>query len=118
MLRTCVMDFQESWNHYISLIEFAYNNTFHTMIGVTPFKLLYSTKCKSPVHWDEVREQCYLGPDIIRDTVEAVEKIRKCMLAAQDRQKFYVDKKSRPLEFSVGDKVFLNVAPMKGIMRF
>ena len=39
------------------------------------------------------------------------------MLAAQDRQKFYVNPKCRPVEFSVGDKVFLKVAPMKGIMR-
>ena len=40
------------------------------------------------------------------------------MLAAQDRQKFYTDPKRQPLEFSVGDKVFLRVATMKGIMRF
>ena len=59
-----------------------------------------------------------MGPDIIRDATEAVEKIRKRMLAAQDRQKFYADPKRRPLEFSIGDKVFLKVAPMKGIMRF
>ena len=59
-----------------------------------------------------------MDPDIVRDTAEVVEKIRKCMLVAQDRQKFYADPKRRPLEFSVGDKVFLKVAPMKGIMRF
>ena len=49
---------------------------------------------------------------------EAVEKIRKCMLAAQVRQKFYADPKRRPLDFFVGDKVFLKIAPMKGIIRF
>ena len=59
-----------------------------------------------------------MGPDIVRNTAEAVEKIRKRMLASQDRQKFYTDPKCRPLDFSVGDKVFLKVAPMKGIMRF
>ena len=93
MLRACVMDFQGSWNHYISLIEFAYNNSFQTTIGVAPYELLYGRKCRSPVHWDEVGERCYLGPDIVRDTAEAVEKIRKRMLAAQDRQKFYADPK-------------------------
>ena len=40
------------------------------------------------------------------------------MLAAQDSKKFYADPKRQPLEFSVGDKVFLKVAPMKGIMSF
>ena len=34
------------------------------------------------------------------------------------RQKSYADKRRRPLEFSVGDSVFLKVAPMKGVMRF
>ncbi|PON58573.1 hypothetical protein PanWU01x14_166040, partial [Parasponia andersonii] len=52
------------------------------------------------------------------DTAEAVEKIRKRMIAAQNRQKFYADPECRPLHFSIGDKVFLKVAPMKGVMRF
>ena len=59
-----------------------------------------------------------MGPDIVRDTAEAVEKIRKCMIAAQSRQKFYADPERRPLHFSIGDKAFLKVAPMKGVMRF
>ena len=87
------MDFQGSWNHYISLIEFSYNNSFHTTIGFAPYELLYGRKYRSPVRQDEVGERRYLGPDIIRDTTEAVEKIGKRMLAAQDRQKFYANPK-------------------------
>ena len=59
-----------------------------------------------------------MGFDIVRDKTEAVEKIRKCILAAQDRKKIYADPKRQPIDFSVGDKVFLKVAPIKGIMRF
>ena len=40
------------------------------------------------------------------------------MKEAQDRQKSYADRRRRPLEFQVGDKVFLKVAPWKGIIRF
>ncbi|KAL5555342.1 hypothetical protein UlMin_037578 [Ulmus minor] len=40
------------------------------------------------------------------------------MKTAQSRQKSYADKRRRPLEFLVGDSVFLKVAPMKGVMRF
>ena len=40
------------------------------------------------------------------------------MLAAQSRQKAYVDHRRRDLEFMVGDHVFLRVSPMKGVMRF
>ena len=88
MLRACVMDFQVSWNHYISLIEFAYNNSFYATIGIALYEFLYSRKCRSPVHQEEDREQRYLGPDIIRNTVVAVETIRKRMLVVQDRHKF------------------------------
>ncbi|KAK6160712.1 hypothetical protein DH2020_004093 [Rehmannia glutinosa] len=37
---------------------------------------------------------------------------------AQSRQKSYSDQRRRMLEFSIGDQVFLKVAPMKGVMRF
>ena len=40
------------------------------------------------------------------------------MAAARDRQKSYVDKRRKPLEFQVGDKVLLKVSPWKGVIRF
>lgn len=36
----------------------------------------------------------------------------------QDRQKSYVDQRMRDLEFEIGDKVFLRISPLKGIVRF
>ena len=39
------------------------------------------------------------------------------MKAAQSRQKAYADNRRRPLEFEVGDSVFLKVSPMKGVRR-
>ena len=47
-----------------------------------------------------------------------VEKIRQRMLTDQSRQKSYVDKRIKPLEFEVGNIVFLKISPMKGVMRF
>nr|GFA50489.1 putative reverse transcriptase domain-containing protein [Tanacetum cinerariifolium] len=37
---------------------------------------------------------------------------------ARDRQKSYADKRQKPLEFSVGDKVLLKVSSRKGVVRF
>ena len=37
---------------------------------------------------------------------------------AQNRQKTYVDKQRRPLQFEVGDHVYLKVSPMRGVHRF
>ena len=75
------------------LIEFAYNNSYQATVSVAPYEILYGRKCKSRIHWDEMGEIKYLGPKIVRKTTEAVEKIRKRMLAVQSRQKSYEDPK-------------------------
>ena len=58
------------------------------------------------------------GPDLIRDTSEKVSLIRQRLLTAQSRQKSYADVRRRPLEFEVGDHVFLKVMPKRGVVRF
>ena len=63
-------------------------------------------------------ESSITGLDLIRDTSEKVDLIRKRLLMAQSRQKNYVDKRRRPLEFEVGDRVFLKVMPKRGVVRF
>ncbi|XP_042380381.1 uncharacterized protein LOC121972820 [Zingiber officinale] len=85
---------------------------------MAPYEALYGRKCRTSLHWDEVGERTILGPDIVTQTVQLVEKIRNRMQAAQSRQKNYADQRRRDLEFSVGDHVFLKVSPMKGVLRF
>ncbi|GJX24634.1 putative reverse transcriptase domain-containing protein [Tanacetum coccineum] len=118
MLRACVIDFGNGWDRHLPLVEFSYNNSYHTSIKAAPFEALYGRKCRSPVCWAEVGEAQLTGPEIIHETTEKIFKIRDRMQAARDRQKSYADKRRRPLEFEVGDKVMLKVAPWKGVMRF
>jgi hypothetical protein len=49
---------------------------------------------------------------------EKVKQIQANILAAQSRQKSYVNKRCSPMEFEVGDHVYLRVSPMKGVRRF
>ena len=63
-------------------------------------------------------ESSITGPDLIRDTFEKVTLIRQCLLTAQSWQKSYADVRRRPLEFEVGDHVFLKVMPKRGVVRF
>ena len=63
-------------------------------------------------------ESSITGPNLIRDTFEKVSLIRQRLLTAQSRQKSYADVRRRPLEFKVGDHVFLKVMPKRGVVRF
>ena len=68
--------------------------------------------------WTEVEESSITGPDLIRDTSEKVSLIRQRLLTAQSQQKSYANVRRRPLEFEVGDHVFLKVMPTRGVVRF
>ena len=84
---------------------------------MAPYEALYGRPCGSPICWTEVGESSTTGLDLIRDTKEKVGLIRKPLLTAQSRQKSYVDKRRRPLEFEAGDHVFLKVMPKRGVVR-
>ncbi|KAL0546797.1 hypothetical protein IC582_016710 [Cucumis melo] len=118
MLRACALEFPGSWDSHLHLMEFAYNNSYQATIGMAPFEALYGRCCRSPVCWGEVGEQRLMGPELVQSTNEAIQKIRSRMRTAQSRQKSYADVRRKDLEFEVGDKVFLKVAPMKGVLRF
>ncbi|XP_075483798.1 uncharacterized protein LOC142523951 [Primulina tabacum] len=118
MLRAVVMDFKGGWQESLSLVEFSYNNSFQATIGMAPFKALYGRKCRSPICWEDVGERQMSRPEFIQEMKDKVELIRKRMKTAQDRQASYANKRRRPLEFQVGDYVFLKVSPFRGTMRF
>ncbi|KAD3639932.1 hypothetical protein E3N88_29155 [Mikania micrantha] len=118
MLRACVVDFGNSWETHLPLVEFSYNNSYHTSIKAAPFEALYGRKCRSPICWAEVGDSQLTGPELVHETTEKIVQIRNHMAAARDRQKSYADKRRKPLEFQVGDKVLLKVSPWKGVIRF
>ncbi|KAC9326665.1 hypothetical protein E3N88_45982 [Mikania micrantha] len=118
MLRSCVIDFGGSWDVHLPLVEFSYNNSYHTSIKCTPFEALYGRKCRSPVCWSEVGENRIIGPELIQETTDKIALIQERIKAARDRQKSYADNRRRPLEFQVNDLVMLKVSPWKGIFRF
>ena len=112
------MDLKGSWEEHLPLVEFAYNNSYQTSIQMTPYEALYERPCRSPICWTEVGESSITGPSLIIDTFEKVGLIRKRLLTAQSRHKSYADRRRRPLEFEVGDHVFLKVMTKRGVVRF
>ena len=118
MLRACVIDFGGNWDTHLPLVELSYNNSYHSSIKAAPFEALYGRKCRSPLCWTEVGDSQLTGLEIIQETTDKIFKIRDRLKAARDRQKSYADKRRRPLEFQVGDRVLLKVSPWKGVIRF
>jgi hypothetical protein len=70
------------------------------------------------LYWDNVGERQTLGPELIQATYDKMHIIKERMSVAQSQQKSYADNRRRPLEFEVGDYVFLKVSLMRGVMRF
>jgi hypothetical protein len=85
---------------------------------MSPFEALYGGPCRTPLSWSESGERVIFGPDIVTEAEEKVKQIQANILAAQSRQKSYTDKRRSPLEFEVGNHVYLRVSPMKGVHRF
>ncbi|GJY38817.1 putative reverse transcriptase domain-containing protein [Tanacetum coccineum] len=118
MLRACVIDFGKGWYRHLPLVEFSYNNSYHTSIKAASFEALYGKKCRSPICWAKVGDAQLIGPEIVHETTEKIIQIRKRIQASRDIQKRYADRRRKPLEFEVRDKVMLKVSPWKGVIRF
>src|SRR3954463_751465 len=117
LLRACVLEKGGTWDSYLPLIEFTYNNSYHSSIGMAPFEALYGRRCRTPLCWFESGESAVIGPEIVQHTTEKIKMIQEKMKASQSRQKSYHDKRRRTLEFQEGDHVFMRVTPMTGIGR-
>ena len=85
---------------------------------MAPYEALYGRPCRSPLGWTEVGERSITGPDMTKYTFEKASLIRQCPLTAQSRRKSYADVQRRPLEFEVGNHIFLKVMPKRGVVRF
>ena len=93
------MDLGGSWNNHLPLVEFAYNNSYHSSIEMAPYEALYERKCRSPLCWDEIRERELTRPEIIQDAAEKVILIKRRLETVAIKQKSYADPKRIDVEF-------------------
>ena len=57
MFRRCVLEFEGSWEKYLPLVEFTYNNSFQSSIKMAPYEALYDRKCRTLLYWTEHSEK-------------------------------------------------------------
>ena len=63
----------KKWLEYRSLVEFAYNSSYHSAINWTPFEALYGHECHTPLSWYDP----IIKADIIMGMFEYMEFQRK-----------------------------------------
>jgi hypothetical protein len=85
---------------------------------MSPFKVLYGCKCRTPLFFNEPKENQVFGPEILQEVERQVQVVRENLQLAQSRKKSYIDDRRRNLRFEVGDFVYLKVSPMRGLRRF
>ncbi|GJY67384.1 putative reverse transcriptase domain-containing protein, partial [Tanacetum coccineum] len=81
----CLMDFGKGWDRHLPLIEFSYNNIYHTSIKAATFEPLYSRKCRSPICWADVGDAQLTGLEIVRETTEKIIQIKHYLQASRDQ---------------------------------
>jgi hypothetical protein len=118
MLRACVLEHQGCWDQNLPWAKFYYNNSYQESLQMAPFEVLYGRRCRTSLNWIELGEKVIFGPDIVEETEAIVRRIQENLKAAKSRQETYANKRRRPLEFKVGDHVYLRVSPMKDVKRF
>jgi transposase InsO family protein len=118
MLRACFIQYGKSWDQCLPLAEFSYNNSFQSSLQMAPFEALYGRRCRTPLSWSQVGERKIFGPALVTEAEIKVKHIQTNLKAAQSRQKSYTDKRRKPLQFSVGEFVYLRVSPTRGVQHF
>ncbi|GKA51922.1 putative reverse transcriptase domain-containing protein [Tanacetum coccineum] len=106
MLCACAIDFRKGWVNHLPIVEFSYNNSYHTSIKAAPFEALYGRKCRSPMCWAEVGQMQLTSLELVQETTEKIIQIKQSMQVARDRQKSYADLKRKPMEVQVATDAY------------
>jgi len=68
----CVLDHLGTWSDVLPLVEFTYNNSYHSSIGMAPYEALYGRRCRTPLCWQQDGESVVLGLEFLQQTTEKV----------------------------------------------
>jgi hypothetical protein len=113
-----VIEYPRSWDKNLPWAEFSYNNNYQESLKMAPFEVLYGCQCRTPLNWIEPGEKMIFGPDLVEEAEMIVSRIQDNLRAVKSCQESYANMRRRPLEFAIGDPVYLKVSPMKGMKRF
>jgi hypothetical protein len=85
---------------------------------MAPFEVLYERQCHTPLNWIEPGEKVIFDPNLVDEAKAIVHRIQNNLKVAKSRQESFANKRRRPLQFDIGDHVYLKVSAIKGMKRF
>eukprot|EP00253_Pinus_taeda_P001928 PITA_01928 len=118
MLRAYVMQQPTLWEEYLHLVEFAYNNGYHTSTQMSPFEVMYGRKYRTPSSCGGPEDKLSLGPEMLKEMEDMVKRVRVNLKAAQDRQKNFTDWKRRFKGYQVGDHVYIRIQAKRSTLQW
>lgn len=110
-LRCMVHSCPSKWANWISLAEFWYNSTFHSVRGMSPFQALYGHK---PRHFGITVDDACTVSDLnqwLEERQSVLQHIQQNLSHAQHRMKMQADKNRMERSFEVGDWVYIKLQP-------
>ncbi|GKB53723.1 putative reverse transcriptase domain-containing protein, partial [Tanacetum coccineum] len=69
---------------HLPLVEFSYNNSYHSSLKCALFEALYGRKCRMPLAWAEVGESKLIGPEIFQETIDKIVQIKVRLKTIRD----------------------------------
>ncbi|MCO5597520.1 hypothetical protein L7F22_051598 [Adiantum nelumboides] len=111
LLKCYVSEHKATWEHYLPLVEYAYNNIVHTSTGKAPFEIVEGGKKVPPIL--QTKDKIFEADKYVQNTDEAYRKIKLALEKTQSKQKKAADRHCRELVFSLGDWVLLRFEKAK-----
>ncbi|MCO5556364.1 hypothetical protein L7F22_009912 [Adiantum nelumboides] len=100
-----VSEHKGKWEQYLSLVEYAYNNTLHSSTGKAPFEIVEGGKKIPPIL--HTKDKIFEADKYVHDMDEMIKKVKVAVEKTRAKQKKAADRHRHEVVFSLGDWVLL-----------
>ena len=122
MLRTYIQTNEAEWETLLPAMELAYNCTTHNSVGLSPFEIMIGENPIRAQDLDLIEDlEPMCSPPMTKVFTQLVDRAVGHIMRAKYQQKLYSDTKRRPVEYEVGDEVWLsskNLPPLAACTKF
>jgi len=125
MLSIYTEEYHQNWDEYLPLVAFAYNSSTHEATKISPFKVVYGKELRFPIeiglgtanYTGTGLSKASLASDIKTNFREILDLVKESTEIAQHKMMRRADKIQTPVEYWVGEKVWLYVPTKTNTIR-